>query len=166
MSPDSAHTRWWQTFEAIFGIPFLLAIALHLVRPISVGDGIFTFIRFLAGSILLVGGVLIVIATRRQFKSNHQPTDPGQPTSKLITSGVFAWSRNPLYLGGVSVLVGVALILNIIWGLIMLLPALAAAHFVLILPEERYLASRFGEEYRTYTATVYRWIGRVPKASK
>src|SRR5690625_1657021 len=166
MSSHAAHTHWWQTFEAIFGIPFLLAIVLHLVLPISVGDAVFAPVRFLAGSGLIIGGALVVVATRRQFKLHRQPTDPGQPTSKLITNGVFARSRNPLYLGGICVFTGLAFVLNLVWGFIMLLPALVVAHFVLILPEERYLAIRFGEEYRTYTATVCRWIGRVNKPHK
>ena len=68
MSSHAAHTHWWQTFEAIFGIPFLLAIVLHLVLPISVGDAVFAPVRFLTGSGLIVGGARVVVATRRQFK--------------------------------------------------------------------------------------------------
>jgi protein-S-isoprenylcysteine O-methyltransferase Ste14 len=161
MAPEAAHMRWWQTFEVVFGIPFLLALALQFVLPLSFGDGIVALVRVLVGAVLLVGGILVIGAARRQFRSHHQPTDPGQPTSTLITSGVFARSRNPLYLGGVGLLGGLALVLNVGWGLIVLLPALVAAHVVLILPEERYLAATFGEEYRTYTATVCRWIGRT-----
>ena len=159
MSSHAAHTRWWQTFEAVFGIPFVLAIALQLILPVSLGDGLFTLVRFLAGSVLVIVGILVVVATRRAFRHYQQPTDPGQPTSKLITGGIFAHSRNPLYLGGVALLIGLMLVLNLIWGLLLLLPALLACHFMLILPEERYLAANFGEEYRMYTATVNRWLG-------
>jgi protein-S-isoprenylcysteine O-methyltransferase Ste14 len=60
----------------------------------------------------------------------------------------------------VCVLVGVALALNLPWVLVLLLPALIACHFILIAPEEQYLAARFGDEYREYAATVHRWIGR------
>lgn len=160
MSTGAAHTRWWQTFEAVFGIPFLIGIALQLAWPIVFENGWFTFVRFLAGPILIISGIVIVLYTRREFRSYQQPTDPGRPTNKLITTGVFAYSRNPLYLGGVCVFVGLALTFYLIWGLILLLPALIACHFILILPEERYLAATFGEDYRIYAATVNRWIGR------
>ena len=47
------------------------------------------------------------------------------------------------------------------WILILLLPALVLCHYVLIVPEERYLAAKFGAEYQAYAATVHRWLGRV-----
>ena len=165
MSTDAAHTRWWQSFEAVFGIPFLIGIVLDLVLPISLGDGLFAFVRVFAGSAFVVMGILFVVATRRTFRSYQQPTDPGRPTSTLITTGVFAHSRNPLYLGGVGVLFGLALVLNLACGLFLLLLALVACHVLLILPEERYLAAKFGEEYRTYAATVNRWFGRRREGS-
>ena len=74
---------------------------------------------------------------------------------------MFSVSRNPLYLGAVCFLVGVALALNLPWVLVFLLPSLVTCHYVLIAPEERYLVAKFGEEYRTYAATVHRWIGRT-----
>ena len=84
---------------------------------------------------------------------------PGYPTSRIITTGVFSISRNPLYLGGVCFLLGIALVANLPWALVLLMPALVACHYVLIAPEERYLAAKFGEDYQRYAATVHRWIG-------
>lgn len=161
MSSDAAHTHWWQTFEAVFGIPFLLGIALQILLPISFGDSLFTLVRFLTGSVFVIVGILVVVVARRKFRYYQQPTDPSRPTSKLITSGIFAYSRNPLYLGGVCLLVGLPVALNLVWGLLVLLPALIACHAILILPEERYLIAKFGEEYRIYAVTVRRWIGRT-----
>ena len=69
-------------------------------------------------------------------------------------TGVFAISRNPLYLGAAFLLCGVALTMNTLWTLVTLLVSLIVCHYVLIVPEENYLTSRFGEEYKAYTATV------------
>jgi protein-S-isoprenylcysteine O-methyltransferase Ste14 len=159
ISSDVAHKRWWQIFEVVFGLPFLAAIALQLIVPFSLSDPFRTPAVICGGVLLIIGTALIVLA-RREFAQHGQPTDPGHPTGKLLTSGVFSISRNPLYLGGVCVLVGVALALNLPWVLVLLLPALIACHFILIAPEEQYLAARFGDEYREYAATVHRWIGR------
>jgi len=161
MAGDVAHKRWWQTFEVVFGIPFLVAIALQFTVPHSFPRGLFTPLFIGGGTILVIAGVTIVVLARREFARHHQPTDPGQPTNDLITTGVFSVSRNPLYLGGVSVLVGIALAFNLPWVLLLLLPAIVACHYLLIAPEERYLAAKFGEHYQRYTATVGRWISRI-----
>lgn len=159
-SMDAAHRSWWQTFEVVFGIPFVAAIALQLVVPLSLSGGLVAPAIILAGAALIIVGVALVVLARREFARHGQRTDPGNPTSKVVTTGVFSVSRNPLYLGGVCVLVGIALAANLLWVLVLLLPALVACHYVLIAPEERYLAAKFGEEYTRYTATVHRWIGR------
>jgi protein-S-isoprenylcysteine O-methyltransferase Ste14 len=113
-----------------------------------------------AGIILLLIGVAIVAVTRRQFTAAGQPTDPGIPTTQLITTGMFSWSRNPLYLAAVVFFVGLGALLNSLWLLILLVPAMIAVHFILIVPEEQYLEGQFGEPYRRYTRLVGRWVGR------
>jgi protein-S-isoprenylcysteine O-methyltransferase Ste14 len=113
------------------------------------------------GAALIIAGATLVVLARRELAQRGQPTDPGYPTSKLVTTGAFSISRNPLYLGGVCTLVGIALVANLPWALVLLLPALLACHSMLIAPEERYLAARFGEEYALYAASVRRWLGRT-----
>jgi protein-S-isoprenylcysteine O-methyltransferase Ste14 len=161
MSTDAAHKSWWQTFEVVFGIPFLAAIALQLAVPLSLSRGLLTPVITLAGAALISVGAAFVVLARREFAQHGQPTDPGHPTRKLVTTGVFSVSRNPLYLGGVCVVAGIALAVNLPWVLVLLLPALVACQYVLIAPEERYLAATFGEEYARYVASVHRWLGRA-----
>lgn len=160
MSKDVAHRSWWQIFEVVFGIPFFIAIGLQLAVPLSLPGGFLTPAIVPVGVTLIIIGTILVVLARREFAQHGQPTDPGHPTSKVITTGVFSISRNPLYLGGVCVLVGIALAINLPWVLVLLVPALVACHYVLIAPEERYLAAKFGKEYRRYAALVHRWIGR------
>lgn len=160
MSNDVAHKSWWQIFEVVFGIPFLVAIALQLIVPISLPPGFITPARILGGAILIVVGIRLAVLARREFARYGQPTDPGLPTSKIISTGVFSISRNPLYLGGVFILAGISLAFNLPWVLILLIPSMIACHYILIAPEENYLAAKFGENYRIYIATVRRWIGR------
>jgi protein-S-isoprenylcysteine O-methyltransferase Ste14 len=161
MSMDVAHKSWWQIFEVVFGIPFLAAIALQLAVPVSLPRGFLTPAIIPGGAALIIVGAALVVLARREFAQRVQPTDPGLPTSELVTTGVFSVPRNPFYLGGVCILMGIALAVNLPWVLVLLLPALVACHYVLIVPEERYLAAKFGQEYRMYAATVHRWIGRA-----
>ena len=160
MSADVAHKSGWQIFELIFGIPFFIAIGLQLAVPFSLPGGLLKLAIVPAGVTLIIIGTILVVLARREFAQHGQPTDPGHPTSRVITTGVFSISRNPLYLGGVCVLVGISLAFNLPWGLVFLLSAIVACNFILIVPEERYLAAKFGEKYHLYTATVHRWIGR------
>ena len=159
MSIEVAHRSYWQTSEVVFGIPFLVAIVLQLLVPISLSRGLASPAFLLGGAALIIVGVALVVLARRELAQQGQPTDPGIPTSRVVTTGVFSISRNPLYLGAVCLVIGIALAVNLPWVLVLLLPALVACHYVLIAPEERYLAAKFGEEYRTYAASVHRWIG-------
>ncbi len=164
MSTDVAHKSWWQIFEIVFGIPFLAAIALQLTVPLSLPRGFLAPAIIAGGIALIILGVAFVVLARREFAHYGQPTDPGLPTSKVVTTGVFSVSRNPLYLGGVCVLAGIALAINLPWVLLLLLPALVACHYVLILPEEKFLAAQFREEYAMYAASVHRWLGRARRS--
>ena len=160
MTNEAAHKEWWQIFEVVFGVPLLIAIALQLTVPFSLPRGPLTLVFRSTGIALLILGMLLVTQARREFRRHGQPTDPGQPTHKIITTGVFSFSRNPLYLGGIASLLGFALIFNLPWLIVLLFPAIVACHSILIVPEERYLLNKFGEEYRLYTERVGRWIGR------
>jgi protein-S-isoprenylcysteine O-methyltransferase Ste14 len=161
MSTDVAHNRRWQIAEVVFGIPFLAAIALQWAVPLSFPRWLRVPGRILGGAVLIIVGVALVVLARREFAEHGQPTDPGLPTSQVVTTGVFSISRNPLYLGVVCSLIGIALAADLPWLFVLLVPALVACHYILIAPEERYLAAKFGEEFRMYAASVHRWIGRA-----
>ncbi len=133
---------------------------MQWIVPISLPRGRLTPLIISAGIALMILGAILVVMARHEFRTHGQPTDPGRPTRKIVTTGVFSVSRNPLYLGGVGILVGLALVFNFPWLIVLLLPALVACHTILIAPEERYLKDKFGEEYRLYTEKVGRWIGR------
>ena len=160
MENDAAHKEWWQIFEVVFGIPFLIGVVMQWVVPFSPPRGRLAPVIIVIGIGLVTLGTILVIMARREFQRHGQPTDPGHPTRKIVTTGVFAISRNPLYLGGISVLVGLALVFNLPWVIVLLLLAIVACHYILIAPEEQYLTDKFGEEYQLYTEKVGRWIGR------
>lgn len=159
MTDYAAHNKGWQIFEVVFGVPFLAAIGLQLIFPIALPSGLPTLVLIAAGVILILAGITLVVLTRQEFTRYGQPTDPGLATSKIITTGVFSFSQNPLYLGGILFLAGISLVFRLTWALILLVPSIAACHYMLIVPEEKYLAEKFGEQYRAYTATVHRWVG-------
>ena len=159
-SPDAAHASRWKIGEVVFGLPFFASLALHFILPFSFPPGILRQALIPVGLLLGLVGMGFLVLARQEFSRYGQPTDPGQPTSRVIRTGVFAVSRNPLYLGAGMFLLGVALIFNLPWLVVMLIVSMALCHYVLILPEEQYLAGKFGSEYEMYAASVNRWLGR------
>lgn len=163
-SAQAAHTSWWQIGEVIFGLPLLSAILLQWLVPLSLFSSLPSALLRLGGALLIVIGIVLIVWARREFARYQQPTDPGQPTSKLVASGPFSFSRNPLYLGAALFVLGVTFLAQLSWMLLLFIPMLLACHLLLILPEERYLLRLFGEEYQSYTRHVFRWFGRTKKA--
>ena len=160
MNVDSAHKSNWEIAEVVFGVPFLVSIALHFVVPFSLPQGILRQVLIAFGIALIIIGIGLITLARRELAHFRQPTDPGHPTSKVVQTGVFSISRNPLYLASVIVFLGIALTLNMLWALVTLLASIILCYYVLIIPEEKYLAARFGKEYEEYVASVHRWLGR------
>jgi protein-S-isoprenylcysteine O-methyltransferase Ste14 len=83
--------------------------------------------------------------------------DPFKPTARLLTGGALRVSRNPIYAGGTTALLGLAILLDTATGLgVVVVLALLADN--LARTEERYLEAKFGDEYREYRTRVRRWI--------
>jgi protein-S-isoprenylcysteine O-methyltransferase Ste14 len=83
---------------------------------------------------------------------------PGRATRRVLDHGPFRVSRNPLYLGVIALDVGIALLLPSTWMLLLVPAAAGLITWGAIVPEERYLAAKFGEEYLAYTRRVRRWL--------
>jgi protein-S-isoprenylcysteine O-methyltransferase Ste14 len=77
---------------------------------------------------------------------------------KLVTSGPFAFSRNPMYVGWTLIYLGICFVLNSVWFLILLPLVAIYVHFVEIPKEERALEQRFGDRYREYREQVRRYL--------
>ncbi len=163
MDPDSAHKSWWQISEIVFGIPLLIAIALQVSVPFAFLGAVLRIVIIPVGVAFIILGIMLITFARQEFVKHDQRTDPGHPTTDIITTGVFSISRNPIYLGASCLVLGIALGFDLPWVLLLLIPALVACHYILIAPEEKYLAEKFGEDYQSYVASVHRWIGRARK---
>jgi protein-S-isoprenylcysteine O-methyltransferase Ste14 len=103
-------------------------------------------------------GFAIMIAAWLQFRKRQVAICPTAPTAQLITDGVYRFSRNPMYLGMVMMLAGVAIYFGT-------LPFYAATIVYLVIMdrffcrfEEQKLAATFPGEYEPYRSTVRRWI--------
>ena len=105
-------------------------------------------------------GFLLLIISIKSFIDNKTTINPLnlKKSTYLVTSGVFRFSRNPMYLGMLLFLLGTAIILNIIGGLIISILFIFYMNFFQIILEEKALENLFGKNYRNYRKTVRRWI--------
>lgn len=155
---DAAHHAAWRTAGVVFGVSLVLGLLLEQFLSLSFYRTIDPVMRHVVGAPLLVLGTLIVYLGKLELARCQQPSAPGQPTTRLVKSGVFNYSRNPLYVGIAIAFVGLAIATDKPWWLFLTIPTLWAAQWLLVLPEERYLEQRFGEEYRQYKRAVRRWL--------
>lgn len=130
-------------------------LILHLLLP---GPRLLTVPLIFAGLLPLVAGVAINLLADRAFTQHHTTVRPFAESSALVTSGVFRRSRNPMYLGFVLGLVGIALLLGSLtpWIVVVLFPFVIHRQFIRF--EERMLLDRFGPAYRDYRARTRRWL--------
>jgi len=107
-----------------------------------------------------VGGAAITFsgaATLRAARTTLLPMRPEKTTS-LVTTGIFRWTRNPMYLGLVTALVGWAAFLSAAWPLLGPVVFMLYVNRFQIRPEERVLTELFAAEYTKYTRRVRRWL--------
>jgi protein-S-isoprenylcysteine O-methyltransferase Ste14 len=116
--------------------------------------------RASAGAILVAVGLGIVVAggiSFRRARTTVNPTKPGS-TSSLVVSGVYRFTRNPMYLGMVFALLGWASFLLNALAFVLIPGFVVYINRFQIAPEERALSSLFGAEYVSYQTRVRRWL--------
>ena len=106
----------------------------------------------IAAFVVWNGWALVTIAQHRTALL------PGGATTIVIDRGPFAWSRNPLYIGLLVGSAGVGLVAGSVWALIALPREWALLRWGAVVPEEQYLAAKFGATYTDYTGRVRRWL--------
>lgn len=137
-----------------------LAIAgvLQWLIPIGLMARMDSPVRVAIGMIVAISGLVTVSAGRRALQRGKTNISPSLPATTLVTDGVFAYTRNPLYVGGSLALCGIALLFDLDWMLLLMLPAFALLHYAVVLREERYLERKFGDAYRRYRISVPRYF--------
>jgi protein-S-isoprenylcysteine O-methyltransferase Ste14 len=107
-----------------------------------------------------LAGIAITALAMLSFWRAHTTVNPMKPSSAsfLVTSGIYRFTRNPMYLGMLFVLVGWALYLANVLGFLFLPAFILYMNRFQIEPEERALTSLFGQEFLEYASRVHRWI--------
>ena len=136
-------------------IAMLLMVALHFVMPIA---SIIPPLWNLLGLIPLALGVALNLSADRVFHRARTTVKPFDMPATLVNWGVFRISRNPMYLGFVLILIGLAFLLGTLTPFLVVFLFFAWIDRVYIVFEERALAEKFGAAWSTYKGNTRRWL--------
>jgi protein-S-isoprenylcysteine O-methyltransferase Ste14 len=105
-------------------------------------------------------GFLILISAVRLFRIDQTTVNPLSPkqATKLVTEGIFKFTRNPMYLGMACVLASLGMFFNIIGGIVFISLFCAYITKFQIVPEEKAMLDLFYEDFNQYKQTTRRWI--------
>jgi protein-S-isoprenylcysteine O-methyltransferase Ste14 len=140
-------------FAAAIVVGFLIQRAGYVV-PMPVGGTP----RLIVAGLLALLGVALILPSQLLFRRTGQHPAPWKPSPSLIVHGPYRFSRNPMYASMLLLQMALGVALDNPWIVLLSAPALIAVHYVAVLPEERYLNEKFGEEYRLYSSRVRRYL--------
>ncbi len=110
------------------------------------------------GAVMALAGLTLIGAAIGLFRRRGEQPEPWTPTNGIIDTGLYAFTRNPMYLGMAIAHLGLAIVLDSLVSLILLPVAMVIIQTQVIAREERYLEAKFGTVYLDYKARVRRWI--------
>jgi protein-S-isoprenylcysteine O-methyltransferase Ste14 len=115
-------------------------------------------LAFPVGVLLVIVAVALFASSVARFRAAGTPVPGHQPTTAIVSTGPYRYSRNPIYVAFSLLQLGIAIWANSAWLLATLVVAVALMHFVVIRREEAYLERKFGAHYLDYKAAVRRWL--------
>jgi len=139
----------------MYALAFAVGLVLHWLAPRPI---VSSNARYWVGGVIVAVGAALALWARALMKRAGTNVNPALPTTALVTTGPFRLSRNPLYVALTLVYVGLALLVNTVWVLVLIVPVLLVLHYGVVRREERYLEAKFGAAYDVYRSHVRRYV--------
>jgi protein-S-isoprenylcysteine O-methyltransferase Ste14 len=134
---------------------FAIGFGLERLLPLELpGASALAPVRF---GLFLVGGILFVWSAL-ELRRNDTTMEHGRPTTALVTRGPYSFSRHPIYLALVLILLALAIQTASLWFVILTAVFWIAVQLLTVRKEEAYLANEFQEQYARYRRSVRQWI--------
>jgi protein-S-isoprenylcysteine O-methyltransferase Ste14 len=139
----------------LFGGAFIVVLVLQWAWPLRI---VREPVAVPLGLALLLFSLGIALWGRTTMHGAGTNISPLKSAIHLVVSGPYRFSRNPLYVAITLLFLGLTMLLNSWWGVILLVPVLLILHFGVVRREEKYLEQKFGEEYTAYRTRVRRYF--------
>ncbi|MGI9331829.1 MAG: methyltransferase family protein [Gammaproteobacteria bacterium] len=137
----------------------LAGVFLHLfVVPLTMTSVVGVEVRIGLVCLTALFGLVLLGAALGLFRRSGQDPKPWKSTPEIVTSGVYRWTRNPMYLGMAFLQAALGFGLANGWIVLLIAPVLVAIYLIAIRHEEIYLEDKFGASYVEYKASVRRWL--------
>lgn len=134
----------------------MFGLAVHTVLPVWLFPA--TPLFKILGSLLVVLSGAFARWAFWTMRGLGTTASPRKQSEVLATSGPFRLSRNPIYVAMTGLYLGLVLLANALWPLVLLAPLLLLMHWGVIRREEYYLSEKSGEAYLAYRSQVRRWL--------
>ncbi|MGB2931181.1 MAG: isoprenylcysteine carboxylmethyltransferase family protein [Methyloceanibacter sp.] len=142
----------------LFAGALLIGCLLSWLIPIGPGLSAANGRALAVGGSLALAGLALGVLSIREFRRAGTSVVPGEPSTTLLETGPYRFTRNPIYIGLVILYFGLAIVLTSAWMLVLLLPVLIVLQRGVVEREEAYLKTKFGDAYRQYQARMPRWL--------
>jgi protein-S-isoprenylcysteine O-methyltransferase Ste14 len=142
----------------IYLAAIIVSVLLNILYPVPWFGQPLSDILFAISWLMIAAFVALNISAIRALRRAGTTVRPDRSTDHLVTDGPFSFTRNPLYLAGTMLVLGVGLVSGIVWFLLLAILAAFAVQKLAIEREERHLQARFGKIYLDYARRVRPWI--------
>jgi protein-S-isoprenylcysteine O-methyltransferase Ste14 len=134
------------------------SILMQAFLPLQLFAHLTVYVRLPIAAGLLGAGIGMMASARHALTRNGTNVRTSLPTLVLVDSGIYRWTRNPLYVGGCLVMFSVAFLCALDWLPLIFPLSLMVLHFGIVKREELYLERKFGSEYLSYASRVPRYF--------
>lgn len=131
------------------------SLALQHIVPVSLGSA--PGLAWTGAALVVLGLVLIGVAAA-SFHRAKTHIEPWKPTARIISHGIFAYSRNPIYVAFGVMQIGIGLWLSNAWTVLTVTVSVILVFYIAVRNEEKYLEGKFGDQYLKYKREVRRWL--------
>jgi protein-S-isoprenylcysteine O-methyltransferase Ste14 len=139
----------------VYLVSLVTGVLIQRAAPLPFVPG--TLAGPLGASLIVVAMALFAYSVAK-FRAAGTPVPARKPTTVIVRTGPYRFSRNPIYLAFSLFQLGIAIWINSLWLLVTLVGAVGLIHYVVIPREEQYLERRFGAQYSDYKISVRRWL--------
>jgi protein-S-isoprenylcysteine O-methyltransferase Ste14 len=157
MAIEADSARVFPPPSLVYLAALLLGLAVDINSDLP-ALGLNESLRIILGPLLFAAGITLMLWAAGLFRRARTDVKPWKPTTAIVNTGVYAFTRNPMYLGMALLYAGVAVRFNSLVALALLPLVLLWVRTQVIAKEERYLTAKFGDAYLAYSRRVRRWL--------